>query len=230
MVAVSRFLMVCAALLVLPAILCTPLQALEEQFPLPGWYYNGLGIIQDTSGELSEESGVRFYGEPGTIQDTSEILYEGNSGISVSWQDSYVYDHPGEVPLYWYVELVYYNNGTSSESVGCTGGDSDQIKEHIRGTANSGTVVSDDNICIRDPNFRVILNPGESVVVWAIFHNVPWNNSEVALEFPHVYPGDTLVVVSPYVNPWYSAFDDVPPAVCPPELVALGVCEPGEGS
>jgi hypothetical protein len=168
----------------------------------PRWYYNGAGIIPDVS----------------------PIIYEDNSGLRIVWGNSYVYPYPGNVPLYWYAEVVYFNIGNQTLNLTCSGHtDPSMVKEHMRGTANSGYVPADETFCSRNPSFTGSLKPGDTHYSWAIFHNVPWRGGEVSLEW-------NSFGFSPWVDPWYSSYSPkaLPPAECPPELVTLGTCQPAE--
>lgn len=95
------------------------------------------------------------------------------------------------------------------------------FKEHMVGTANTASIAAEETFCSRNPNFTGSIKPGAAHFNWAIFHNVPWKGGQVSLEWGGYGR-------SRWVDPWHSAYpSDVPlPAVCPPELVTLGTCQP----
>jgi hypothetical protein len=155
----------------------------------------------------------------------SSIISELNTGLRVTWANSYIYQHPGTVNLYWYAQVEYRNMGSQNLPINCVGlTDPSLFKEHIRGNEGlppgaSGYVPADETFCSRNPDFTGIIEPGEAHYDWAIFHNVP-PGGEVSLEWGPFG-------LSAWVDPWYSAYPpDVPrPAECPPELVTLGTCQ-----
>jgi hypothetical protein len=176
------------------AVLALPTYAAAQPTPLaPGWYRN---------------SGP-------------SVIYE-DSELTIIWENSYIYPYPGNDPLYWYAEVVYFYNGNQTFNIRCAGEDEfPPVKEHMRGTANAGYVEAEETLCSRNPDFTITLQPGEAFSNWVIFHNVPWPGSEVSLEWePYGF--------SEWVDPWYSPFNAPPPAECPPELVTLGTCQLAE--
>src|SRR5947208_8937772 len=77
--------------------------------PTPGWYRN--------SGPNGES-----------------IIYEDSSGLRVVWGNSYSYEHPRTVNLYWFAQLKYVNVGSQTLPLHCIGAaDPSRVKEHIRG-------------------------------------------------------------------------------------------------
>lgn len=167
----------------------------------PGWYKNSAG---------------------------QALIYEDTFG-KVSWGNSYVYKYPGTSPLYWYVQVVYTNKTSGDLLLYCVDPDPKHIKENMRGTPNSGIVAAEEWTCSRNPNFSTTIGPGGFAVTWAIFHNVPWPGGEVSLEWGP-FQGTNITGSSPWVNPWSTSFSASPPAECPPELVRLGVCQPGSAA
>lgn len=163
--------------------------------PAPGWHHNGAG----------------------TILGVSAVLYQDSAGLRITWQNSYIYQHPGQDPLYWYTEVIYFNMSNQTLPVSCVGRTTPSFaKEHMRGTANSGYVVAEETFCSRNPNFTASLGPGGTHTEWAIFHNVPWQGGEVSLEWmPYGF--------SEWVDSWYSPYPSAtpPPAECPSELVGI---------
>jgi hypothetical protein len=151
------------------------------------------------------------------------VIAELNTGLRVTWENSYIYEHPGADNLYWYAEIVYFNNGSQNLTLNCTGlADPALAKEHLRGTEGippdgDGYVAADETFCSRNHDFSMTLKPGETHYEWSIFHNVP-PGGEIALEWA---PFGS----SPWVNPWYSSFSASPPDECSPELVTLGMCQ-----
>jgi hypothetical protein len=216
----ARFLVLCTALLALPVIASAqtippPPPPVPTPVPTPtppplprGWYSNG----------------------------SSEPFYKDSDGLSVEWENSYLYQYPKNDPLYWYAQVVYRNTGSKTLTIWCTDPDSTRhddsplltpgaAKEHIRGNAGyMGYVGADETHCSRTPYITVTLKPGDTFYGWAIFHNVPWGRQgetgEVSLEWGN--KGS-----SAWVDPWDSAYspDLPPPAVCPTELVTLGTCQ-----
>jgi hypothetical protein len=118
----------------------------------------------------------------------SSIISELNTGLRVTWANSYIYQHPGTVNLYWYAQVEYRNMGSQNLPINCVGlTDPSLFKEHIRGTEGlppsaSGYVPADETFCSRNPNFTGIIEPGGAHYDWAIFHNVP-PGGEVSLEW-----------------------------------------------
>jgi hypothetical protein len=170
--------------------------AFAQPQPTPGWYKN---------------SG------PSTIYDDLKLR--------ITWENSYIYQHPGTDNLYWYAEVVYRNLGTQTVFLTCNEITNPSLaKEHIRGTEGippdgEGSVDASETFCSRNPNFTGVIEPGGTFYNWAIFHNVP-PGGEVSLEWmPYGF--------SPWVKPWQSPLSAPPPVVCPPELVTLGTCEEG---
>jgi len=195
MVVVGRFFFLCAAVLVLP-----PIVASQPISHTPGWYSNS-----------------------GAGGDPSVIYEDSTRGFRVVWENSYIYQYPGDSALYWYVQVKYINFGNQTLPISCDGwADPSLVKEHMRGTANAGYVPASETFCSRNPNFTGSLEPGGVAYDWAIFHNVPWPGGEVSLE----WGTDGF---SGWVDPWYYRHpsDSSPPTECPDELVALGTCQPG---
>jgi hypothetical protein len=86
MLVVTRFLLLCAAVLALPAIVVA-----QTPPPLsPGWYHNGALIYENNI--------------PGDVLE----------GLRIEWESSYIYQYPGQDPLYWYAKVVYLNKGSKT--------------------------------------------------------------------------------------------------------------------
>lgn len=149
-----------SALLLSVAVLVIPIYATAQTTlpPLPpGWYRN-------------EATGPFFTAKPG----------DNLEGLTIQWEDSYLYPYPGNDPLYWYAQMVYRNEGRKTLTIWCTGrADPSLAKEHIRGDSGYiGYVPADEDFCSRNPNLTFLLKPGESYYGWVIFHNVPWGRRE----------------------------------------------------
>jgi uncharacterized repeat protein (TIGR01451 family) len=169
------------------------------------------------------------------INSDPPVIYEGpeqNSELKVTWEGSYIYPYPAGVPLYWYARAKYLNTGSQTLSFHCAERDDPLLaKEYMRGKSGDlGYVAADETYCSHNPNLTYSLKPGDSYITWAIFHNVPWadlggEKGEVFLEWGRFGS-------SPYIYPWkYPAPYNVPsPSVCPPELVALSICQPGQST
>ena len=62
------------------------------------------------------------------------------------------------------------------------------------GSGNDGTVSAESTSCSRNPSLAVPVGPGGTYTLFAIFHNVPWPGSAVAITWgsggdsPYVYP------------------------------------------
>jgi hypothetical protein len=177
---------------------------LSQSPPSPGWYRN------------SGASG-------------SSLLYQDSSGLRILWGNSYIYQHPGQDNLYWYAEVIYLNMGSQPVKHTCVGGANPSLtKEHIRGAEGippdgDGYVSAEETFCSRNPNFTGSIEPGGAHYSWAIFHNVP-PGGEVSLE----WGAGSWSGSSGWVDPWYQPYplNTQPPVACPPELVALGTCQP----
>lgn len=145
-------------------------------------------------------------------------IYE-DSKLRITWQNSYIYKYPGNSALYWYAQVKYFNKGSQPQPLTCSGQANPSLaKEHIRhGSTYLGAVPAEETFCSRNPGWNGSVNPGGTFNSWAIFHNVPGRGNEVRLEWGSYG-------FSPWVDPWYSPFTASTPAVCPPELVTLGVC------
>ena len=148
----TRFLLVCASFLALPAVATA-----QTPPPLsPGWYSNGTSalICEDCAG----------------------------STLQITWQNSYVCKYPGTDPLYWYAQIMYLNTGSKTLNITCDKNpDPSAVRENMSGTRNSGYVTAEETFCSRNPGRIVSLEPGEALDNWAIFHNVPWKGGQVSL-------------------------------------------------
>jgi hypothetical protein len=77
-------------LLLCAVLLAIPAIAVAQPTPLvPGWYRN---------------SGP-------------SIIYEDSWGQRIEWVNSYIYPYPGDVPLYWYVQVIYRNMNTNQKTL-----------------------------------------------------------------------------------------------------------------
>ena len=188
-------------LLLCAVVLVFPTIAAAQPQPAPGWY-------------RSSAAGG-----------TGSIIYE-DSRVRITWEHSYIYQHPGPDNLYWYAEVIYHNLSSQPLPVSCSGTTSPSLaKEHIRGTEGippdgDGYVAAEETFCSRNPSFTAFIQPGEVAYDWAIFHNVP-SGGQVRLELNY-NPGGS----SAWVDPWYAPFSAPPPGECPQELVNLGTCVP----
>src|SRR5690349_5595125 len=62
-----------------------------------------------------------------------EIIYDDkNSGLRIVWDNSYIYQHPGESNLYWYAALDFRNTSNQPLQLSCSG--LTDVGENIRGT------------------------------------------------------------------------------------------------
>jgi hypothetical protein len=173
--------------------------AFAQPQPTPGWYRNsGAGGPSST---IFEEPRLR-----------------------ITWENSYIYQHPGTDNLYWYAQITYFNKTNQPLPLTCSGvANPSLVMEHIRGTEGipingDGVVAAEETFCSRNPNLNHSIDPGGTHYSWAIFHNVP-PGGEVSLEWmPFGRSG--------WVNPWQSSFNAPPPAECPQELVNFGTCVP----
>jgi hypothetical protein len=201
---IPRVLLLCAALLI-------PALATAQPFPgsIPAWYSNS---------------------PQGTL------IYQ-DAAIQIVWNHSYVYLAPGNAALYWYAQVMYQNVGKTTLSLKCAGPvlvEADReipqgslyIREDMEGTPNSGYVDAAETLCIMDPSFRRILQPGEVHYDWAIFPNVPWK-----VEGSLASLGWGPYGFSAWADPWSSPTSRIlgnvqlpAPAECPSELVSLKTC------
>ncbi|MCA6091404.1 hypothetical protein LE181_04355 [Streptomyces sp. SCA3-4] len=141
---------------------------------------------------------------------TYQQIYKGNPGgpggsipggpLEVTWTSTYVYPYTSGVPLYWRVGVTYHNDGDTVLYFGCYGGwpTAGYVQEHmVGGSGNNGTVSAESTLCSQNPNWVATLGPGREFTLWAIFHNVPWPGSKVAITWGNYGS-------SPYIDPFVS--------------------------
>jgi hypothetical protein len=161
---------------------------------------------------------------PAWYTNSGGAVIQEDSKLKIEWQNSYIYQHPGNDNLYWYAQITYRNKDSNILTINCATLNQYTPREHIRGAEGippdgDGYVVAEETFCSRYPGWSAILSPGDVFNYWAIFHNVP-PGGEVSLEWQ---PYGS----SPWVNPWPSPpFFGPEPGECPPELVTLGTCNP----
>lgn len=120
-----------------------------------------------------------------------------SGGLTIAWQESDVSSYaPGAVPTYWKVQMVYRNVGNSDITYSASGfTDPNLVYEDMEGTGDSGIVHAESTFNSANPGYVHVLTPGESLTVWALFHNVPWTGGTVSIRWMDY--GST-----PAVDPW----------------------------
>ena len=114
------------------------------------------------------------------------------------WSSTVVQDYSSGEPLYWTVGVTYQNTTSSTLDLTCQGsGDSNLsvVQEHMSGgDGDDGTVSAYSTTCSQNPDWTATVTPGDSIVAYATFHNVPWPGSAVAIQWgsdgtsAYIYP------------------------------------------
>ncbi|HEY6311497.1 MAG TPA: hypothetical protein VIY52_11940 [Streptosporangiaceae bacterium] len=133
----------------------------------------------------------------GTYPDPNALINSDLGGFKLTWTSTYVQQYSSGVPLYWTVGVTYQNIGKSTLSLSCQGPVTNlsSVQEHMTGgDGNDGTVAASATTCSQNPNWSAKVAPGDTDVVTATFHNVPWPGVAVAITWgnagtsPSVYP------------------------------------------
>ena len=159
----KRMVAAARVLLLCAVVLALPAIAASQPTALsPGWYRNG----------------------------GPAMIFQDNSGGIIGWMNSYLYQYPGNAPLYWYAQVIYLNTGNQTLPLTCVGRtDPSLAKAHLRGTPNAGTVAAEDTFCSRNPSFT-----GQATST----HPLRWWGMKPA----HLFEHDSLVQRQQMVCPW----------------------------
>ena len=120
----------------------------------------------------------------GTYPDPNVLINSNYTGFEVTWSSTTVQPYSSSVPLSWTVGMTYTNIESSVLTLGCPGGwaNASYVQETMTGgSGDDGTVAADSTTCSQNPNWTTTVAPGDSVVVYATFPNVPWPGSAVAI-------------------------------------------------
>jgi hypothetical protein len=133
----------------------------------------------------------------GTYPGPNVVINGNYTGFKVVWTESVVEPYSSGEPLYWIAYLTYTNVESSTLTLGCPGdwADASFVSEHMAGgSGDDGTVAAESTSCSRNPDLTIPVPPGGTSTFLAIFHNVPWPGSSVAITWgsagtsPYVYP------------------------------------------
>jgi eukaryotic-like serine/threonine-protein kinase len=133
----------------------------------------------------------------GTYPGPDALINSDFGGFQLTWTESVVQQYSSGEPLYWTAYVTYTNTGSSTLSLSCQGNVADlsSVQESMSGgDGDDGNVAASSTTCTDDPSWTEDVSPGDSVQVYATFHNVPWPGSAVALQWgdagtsPSVYP------------------------------------------
>ena len=103
------------------------------------------------------------------------------------WSSTVVQSYSSGEPLYWTMGVTYQNTGSSTLSLTCQEADTQNLsplQEHMSG--GDGSVSAYSTTCTQNPDWTASVPPGDSIVAYATFHNVPWPGSAVAITWGSV--------------------------------------------
>jgi eukaryotic-like serine/threonine-protein kinase len=134
----------------------------------------------------------------GTYPDPNALISSDYGGFELSWSSTVVQNYSSGEPLYWTVGVTYQNTTSSTLSLTCQGSDDldlSVVQEHMSGgDGDDGTVAASSTTCSQNPDWTATVPPGDSIVAYATFHNVPWPGSAVAIQWgsdgtsAYIYP------------------------------------------
>src|SRR5438067_2075951 len=56
---------------------------------------------------------------PGWYRNSGPSTFYKDSELSITWENSYIYQYPGSVPLYWYAQVIYRVIGSKPFKISC---------------------------------------------------------------------------------------------------------------
>jgi eukaryotic-like serine/threonine-protein kinase len=134
----------------------------------------------------------------GTYPDPNALISSNYGGFELVWSSTVVQNYSSGEPLYWTVGVAYQNIESSTLSLSCQGADDSAlsaVQEHMTGgDGDDGSVDVYSTTCTLNPDWATTVAPGDTVVIYATFHNVPWPGSAVAITWgsagtsAYVYP------------------------------------------
>ena len=130
------------------------------------------------------------------------VINSNLGGFKVVWVQSVVASYPsGTIPVKWTAYVHYINQSSSTLTLTCSGGGSGLTENLSGGSGDTGGYVTASySQCSQNPGLIVNVPPGGTDTDWAVFGNVPWPGTKVALTWasvgtsPYIYPfgsGDT---------------------------------------
>jgi len=125
----------------------------------------------------------------GTYPDPNALISSDYSGFKLIWSSASVQAYSSGVPLYWTVGVTYQNIESAPLSLRCQGPVTDlsSVQEHMSGgDGDDGSVSAYSTTCSQDPSWGGEVPPGDTVEVYATFHNVPWPGAAVAIQWGDV--------------------------------------------
>jgi serine/threonine-protein kinase len=125
----------------------------------------------------------------GTYPGPNALINSDYGGFKLVWSSTSVQSYSSGEPLYWTVGVTYQNVESSTLSLQCQGPVTDlsSVQEHMSGgDGDDGTVSASSTTCSQDPAWSAEVPPGDTVEVYATFHNVPWPGVAVAIQWGDV--------------------------------------------
>jgi hypothetical protein len=120
----------------------------------------------------------------GAYPGPNAVISNNYTGFKVVWTESAVQPYSSGVPLYWTAYITYTNITSHTLTLGCPGNwaNASFVSEHMSGgSGDDGTVSAESTSCSQKPRLAVRVAPGGTSIFSAIFHNVPWPGSAVAI-------------------------------------------------